>query len=183
MERQLDTIILTGFRATGKSLVGRMLAAALDYAFIDTDTVISQRQGASISAMVARHGWPYFRQLERQLLEECGHMRRTVVATGGGAIEHHAEWGCLRQRGYVIWLAADAEIIYQRMQADANTGSQRPALTGNSQLEEIREVLARRNPLYAAGSDVRLETANKDPEELVAAILQYLQQQERSTAA
>ena len=182
MDKKLNSIILTGFRATGKSLIGRMLATALGYAFVDTDTVISDRQGASISAMVAQHGWPYFRQLERQMLEECSQMRQAVIATGGGAIEHTSEWIELRRHGYVIWLEAPAEVIYQRMHADNNTSSQRPALTDSSQLEEIGQMLARRTSMYAAGADLRLETATANPEALVAVILQHLRQKQQVTA-
>ena len=174
MERKINTIILTGFRATGKSLVGRALAAALGYAFVDTDLIISQREGALICDMVARHGWPYFRGLERQVLTECSNMRQTVVATGGGAIEHATEWAELRRCCYVVWLEAPAEVIYQRMQADEKTKEQRPRLTDNPPILEIQDVLARRTPMYAAGSDLQLATANHNAEELVVTITDHL---------
>ena len=136
--------------------------------------VLSQREGISICDLVARHGWPYFRGLERQILKECSSMRQTVVATGGGAIEHAAEWAELCRYCYVVWLKAPVEVVYRRMQADEKTNEQRPGLTANPLLLEIQEVLARRTPLYAAGSDLQLDTAKHTPDELVVMIIDNL---------
>lgn len=175
MNEKIKNIVLTGFRATGKSLVGRMLAQKLRYTFIDADVLLSQRLGAPIADIVARHGWPFFRQAERQLLMEVPAMEQTVLATGGGAIEHQEEWSRLRNCCYVIWLDADAATVRQRMRNDANTAEQRPSLTGSSVHDEIEELLLRRAPLYSTGSDLRLDTVGKDPTALVERIVEQMQ--------
>jgi len=174
MKEKKKNIVLTGFRATGKSLVGRMLAERLGYSFIDTDDLLCERLGAPIADIVARHGWAFFRQAERALLAEVPAMTRTVLATGGGAIEHQEQWQQLRKSSFVVWLAADVATIRQRMEADPNSPGQRPSLTGRPIHDEIVELLQRREPLYLAGSDLRLDTGLQEPASLVDCIVRAM---------
>lgn len=170
MNKQPRSIFLTGFRATGKTTVGQLLADRLRWTFLDTDELLCRKLGAPIADVVARHGWGYFRQAEGQLLHELALARETVVATGGGAIEHHNEWRELRQHGFVVWLDADIATIRQRLQDDPHSGHQRPSLTGQPIQDEIAELLERRRPFYASGSDLRLTVAGKTPAMLVEEI-------------
>ena len=174
MNQTIKNIVLTGFRATGKSTVGRLLAQELRYTFIDTDTLLCARLGAPIADIVARHGWAFFRQAERSLLMEVPEMERTVLATGGGAIEHEEQWHRIRKGCYVVWLDADVATIRLRMGDDPQSAGQRPALTGRSAHDEIEELLQRRAPLYAAGSDLRLDTVGQEPSALVASIVEQM---------
>lgn len=174
MNEKKKNIILTGFRATGKSLVGRMLAERLGYTFIDTDDLLCERLGAPIADIVARHGWAFFRQAERALLAEVPTMVRTVLATGGGAVEHQEQWQQLRSCSYVVWLEADVATIRQRMGADPYSPGQRPSLTGRPIHDEIAELLQRREPLYLAGSDVSLDTSVQGPANLVDNIIRTI---------
>lgn len=167
--------MLTGFRATGKSLIGRMLAQKLRFTFIDADMVLCERLGAPIADIVAQYGWAFFRQAERQLLMEVPAMEQTVLATGGGAIEHQEEWLRIRSSSFVVWLDADAATIRQRMSNDPNSAGQRPSLTGISAHDEIEELLLRRAPLYSAGSHLRLDTVGKAPSNLVESIVEQMQ--------
>lgn len=178
MEQTTRNIVLTGFRATGKTSVGRLLAAKLGYRFVDADQLLSERLGSTIAECVARHGWERFRKAERQLLAEAPAMRRTVLATGGGAIEHQPEWQKLRDRCLVVWLDADIATIRQRLGSDPQTAVQRPSLTGVAVEDELEQVLRRRLPLYAAGSDLRLETAGVAPEDLAERISNEIEKME-----
>ena len=170
----VHNLILTGFRATGKTVVGRLVAARLHWVFLDTDDLVRERLGVSIAEIVARHGWPFFRSAESQLLREMVTMRQTVLATGGGAIEHAREWRELRRCALVVWLDADVDIIRQRLRGDPHSGRQRPALTGQTAVDEVETLLERRRPMYAAGSDMRLHTAGRTPGQLAAAVVQAL---------
>lgn len=170
MNARMKNIVLTGFRATGKTSVGRTLAAQLKWAFLDTDALLCQRLGAPIADIVARHGWAFFREAEGRLLQELAARVQTVVATGGGAIEHRQEWQELRKSGLVVWLDADIATIRQRLGDDPNSLRQRPSLTGHGVVDEIEELLHKRKSLYSAGSDLRLETAGKTPELLAEEI-------------
>lgn len=101
-------------------------------------------------------------------------MNCTVLATGGGAIENQQEWKQLRSNGYVVWLDADIATIQQRLMADSVSAQQRPSLTGQAIQDEIGVLLERRLPMYLAGSDLRLATDGKEPEELADQILRSI---------
>ena len=173
MKKKLNNIVLTGFRGTGKSTVGKKIAQRLGYAYVDTDQEICRQLGATIAEIVERYGWAYFRQAEARVLEQLCATRHTVIATGGGAIEHHEQWQRLREVSFVVWLDADAETIKQRIASDPKSAHQRPRLSSENQIEdETDQLLERRKPIYSAGSDLRLDTAMHTPEQLAAAFLE-----------
>lgn len=104
MNREKTKIVLTGYRATGKTSVGRILAERLFFSFLDTDREIEKQQGKSISEMVAEHGWNYFRAVERDFLSSLLSRENLVVAPGGGAILHREVWIKLMETSLVVWL-------------------------------------------------------------------------------
>jgi len=171
MKRNFRNIVLTGFRATGKSTVGKMLAQRLGYAYLDTDGEICRQLGATIADIVEQYGWGYFRQAEARVLDQLCSASHTVIATGGGAIEHQSQWQRLRKVCFVIWLDADAATIKKRIAADPSSTHQRPCLSLESPVEdETDQMLQRRIPLYSSGSDLRLDTVLHSPEEIAAAL-------------
>jgi len=170
----VDRIILTGFRGTGKSAVGRQLAQMLGYRFVDTDQVLAEEMRCSVSEFVQREGWPAFRDIERRLLKRLAAEHRAVIATGGGTVLHREEWQNLHRGSLVVWLQADAATIRYRLRNDERTGAQRPALIGDDPLGEVDRVLAEREPLYSQGSDVAVDTAGRSPEELAIEIWELL---------
>ena len=152
-------IYLIGYRCTGKTSVGRMLAEQLGWRFLDTDQYIVEKAGRSISEMVAQHGWNFFRQKEKQALSELNDHDQLVLATGGGIIMDPANLAILNDdKNFVIWLQADAEIIYYRMKEDEQSDAFRPALTESSLFREIQELLAERRPYYESAADLALNT-------------------------
>ncbi len=166
-----DRIVLTGFRATGKSLVGRILAERLGLHFCDTDTLLCAESGFSVREFVDRFGWPDFRRREEQVLRSLQSRTSVVIATGGGSILHEQAWRSLRKKSIIFWLRADFTTIKQRLTADGKSVHQRPSLTGGDFLEEIREQLALRSPLYRRGADVVIDTDGRSPSELVRDII------------
>lgn len=169
--RTYKRIILTGFRGTGKSVVGRKLAALLGRRFVDTDTELAAEMDCSVSEYVNRFGWSAFRQVEHQLLARLAGEKHLVVATGGGAVLHKDEWRSLRQDSLAIWLQADAETIRQRLDNDCATGTTRPALTDSDPLTEVRDLLAEREPLYRQASDIAVDTTGLAPEAIATGIM------------
>jgi shikimate kinase len=165
-----DRIVLTGFRATGKSAVGERLAEVLGYGFLDTDRELAAEMRCSIDEYVGRHGWAAFRELERRLLARLAGKHRLVIATGGGSIMHREEWGRLRENSLVVWLTADAGTIRHRLEQDGLSGSQRPSLTGDDVLTEVDRLLVEREPFYRQGSDVAIDTTGRSPETMVSLI-------------
>ena len=174
LQRSLPLVVLTGFRATGKTAVGRILAKLLDYRFIDTDEVITGRLGCSIAESVGRDGWQPFRDLEQEVLGELTAEKNAVIATGGGAVLHRKIWQKLYDQAFVIWLRADVATILSRLGADKKTALQRPSLSGQDQETEIHALLAKREPMYRAGADMILDTKNRTPKALAATIFRQL---------
>ena len=160
---QISKIILIGYRATGKSTVGKLLAAKLSFDFVDMDKLIEARENTQISDMVDKKGWPYFRNKEKHLLEELINQENNlVIATGGGAILHQEIWSKVMAAGMVVWLMADKATICARLAGDSRTSSQRPSLTGSGTEQEVTSVLTEREPLYKAGCHITVDTGTKD---------------------
>src|SRR3989339_455672 len=130
-------IILTGYRATGKTLVGLLLAEHLNLDFIDMDEMLEARAGQTIRQIVAQQGWGQFRLLERDLLAEMICRKDVVISTGGGAILQQDIWYLLRQTGLTVWLTADIDTICRRLSEDEKSNSQRPTLTDSDIYVEV----------------------------------------------
>jgi shikimate kinase len=171
MKFQKEKIILTGYRATGKSSIGKILADLLGFAFIDTDQALEKRQGETIAEMVGRGGWDLFRRKEEDMLVELARSKNIVIATGGGSVMHEKAWAKLRKNALAVWLTADVKTICQRLDADSDTEDQRPALTEMGTMNEISMVLNERQPLYEKSSDLAINTEGKTPEEVAELIL------------
>lgn len=176
----MDTpIFLIGYRAVGKTTVGKKLADRLVCSFLDTDQMISLRKGGSIRSIVDKEGWEEFRRLEKQVLTEFAHGNNCVVATGGGAIMHREQWRELRQNSLVVWLTASAETLIDRLRQDANTTECRPSLTGKESMTEVYDLLAEREPLYQESAHLTIDTERYTIDEAVDIIFSsYNQMQE-----
>ena len=160
-------IILTGYRGTGKTLVGLMLAERLNLDFIDMDEILEARAGQTIHQLVAQQGWGQFRLLERDLLAEMICRKGVAISTGGGAILHQEIWNLLQQTGLTVWLTADIDTICRRLAEDEKSAGQRPSLTEADIYLEVAQVLAEREPLYEKGSHLAVDTSNKTAGEIV----------------
>lgn len=161
MAHKEDNIILIGYRATGKTSVGRLLARRLGRPFVDSDQAIVEKAGQSIAAMVAARGWDFFRSQEKEMLQELGRRSGQVIACGGGAILHQDIWPLLKKNAFVVWLTADTATICGRLQGDEATAGQRPSLAGGDIYSEVREILAERTPLYRAGCHLELDATGR----------------------
>jgi len=177
MKFQKEKVILTGYRATGKSSIGKILADLLGFGFIDTDEAIEKRQGETITEMVGRGGWDLFRRKEENLLLELARSKNKVIAAGGGSVMHEKAWKKLRQNALVVWLTADIKTICRRLAADSDTEDQRPPLTEMGTMNEIAMVLSERRPLYKKSSDITIDTEGKKPEEVAETILMKLKEE------
>lgn len=142
-------IYLTGSRGSGKTTVGRLLAASIGYGFCDLDNYLCSREGRSVAEIVAEAGWQEFRRLEEEVLREASIGSNLVFATGGGVVLSPANRTFLQQAGRVIWLQAPVAELAARLARNPLPG-QRPSLTDLDHEAEIARVLSEREPLYAA---------------------------------
>ncbi len=141
-------IYLVGYRATGKTSVGRLLAARLQRPFTDMDTELARRHNHTIPEIVEKYGWPVFRDFEKAILEDLAQRQGRVIATGGGVVLLPQNRHLLTRSGFCIWLRATPETIRTRLLADSTAVTARPGLTPQGTLHEIETVLAERIPLY-----------------------------------
>ena len=152
-------IVLVGYRCSGKTTVGEILASELGRDFLDTDVMIEQNAGCSIEKIISRDGWDYFRGLEKGLIEEVSERDNLVIAAGGGVVMDGDNVNNLKRNGLVVWLKGDARVIKERMDKDQKSGKRRPSLTGSGPLEEIEGLLRIRNSLYQQAGNIKVDTA------------------------
>ncbi|SCY22369.1 shikimate kinase AroL [Desulfoluna spongiiphila] len=169
-----NNIYLTGYRCTGKTTVGRILAERMHRHVVDTDGFIVGYAGASVDEIVKRDGWEGFRKLERFALRQVADGEKAVVATGGGIVLSPENRRLMRGSGVVIWLKARVHTLARRMAADEATATQRPSLTGARVEDEIASVLAERDPLYREAAHVTIETDGMSPDEVAEEILRQV---------
>ena len=153
-----NNIVLIGFMGCGKSSVGRKLAGALGYEFSDTDAMIEEAYGKTISKMFEEDGEEYFRTAETELLRELSkEAEGLILATGGGMPMREENAALLREIGTVVFLEASIETILERLQND--TG--RPLADGEDREARLRPLYEKRLPVYREAADYILDTEGK----------------------
>ncbi len=165
--------MLVGLMGSGKTSIGRRLAAALHLPFVDTDAEIETAARMSISEIFRRFGEAYFRDGERRVIARLLDGRRCVIATGGGAFVDPDTRRLALERALVIWLDADLDTLVARV-ARRN---HRPLLEGRDPRSVLGELAALRAPAYSQ-AHLRIPTGSGPHEETVAAILAALPRQE-----
>ena len=161
-------IVLIGYRGTGKSTVGKILAERLGRELVSTDAEIIRRARLPVPDIVQRFGWDHFRDLESEVCRDLAGKDRLIIDTGGGAILRQQNVDSLKKNGVLIWLTADVPTIAERIGGD----TQRPSLTGaKSFTEEVEEVLRERQPKYKSAANHIIETDGRSVAEVVEAIL------------
>jgi shikimate kinase len=167
-------LALVGYRGTGKSTVGRIVADRLNRRFLDADLEIEVRAGRSIRSIFTEWGETVFRDWEEQTLAELtAAFAGAIVATGGGVVLREINRRRIRGFGFVVWLRADPSELARRLASDGRGLAERPPLTPTGTLAEIAQVLEVRTPLYQEVADLVIETGDKTPDEVAAAILGY----------
>jgi len=162
------SVFLIGMMGAGKTTVGRMLANALGFQFVDADRELEARSGALVATIFSVEGEDGFRRREAGLLDELTQRPRIVLATGGGAILNAETRARLKQRGLVLYLRASAEEIHRRTRNDRS----RPLLQTADPLARIEELLAQREPLYEETAHVTFQSASANPRRLVRRLLE-----------
>ncbi len=165
-------LVLIGYRGSGKSTVGKIIADRLNRPFLDTDLEIEARSGRSIAALFAEEGEATFRDWEeRTLAVLAGENPQAVLATGGGIVLREANRRRIHDFGFVAWLSAQPQELARRLEADPNSLTSRPALTRGGTLGEIGHVLAERAPFYQQMADATIETEGKSPDLVASALI------------
>ena len=134
-----DKIYLVGFMASGKSTIGRALAARLHWESEDIDDLIERRERRTIADIFAKQGESYFRSVERDILKLILPIRHLIVATGGGTFADPENRAAINFDGVSVWIDVPLPDLIQRIPLDGR----RPLAASRADLER----------LYAARTD------------------------------
>ncbi|HLV81034.1 MAG TPA: shikimate kinase [Chthonomonadaceae bacterium] len=166
----MGNLILIGFMGAGKSTVGKLCAAHLGYAFVDSDAVIEAHAGCSVAQLFAARGERAFRRLERQALAALSARPGVVIATGGGAVLDADNVALLRARGRVVLLLASPEAVLARV-GEAAT---RPLLAGAlDPRSRIAALLAERDAAYRRAAHHCVDTLQRTPEQVAEDVVTW----------
>lgn len=162
-----ENIVLIGFMGSGKSSIGRLIAAKLRYSFVDTDQIVVKKSGTGISEIFRLHGEDYFRVQERLAIESLKTGMGQVIATGGGVVTRPENTALLRELGFVVWLTASEEVIFNRV----SRNKKRPLLQTPNPRQTIADLLAQREPLYEAAAHWKIDTSTQSHEAIADALI------------
>ena len=173
MPEEIDNmnIVLVGYRCSGKTSVGKILAMKLGNNFLDTDVLIEVNDGRQIETIISEDGWDRFRDTEKRFIEEVSERDNLVIATGGGVVMDEDNVKTLKRSGFVVWLKGDTDVLKERMDKDQDSGKVRPSLTGEDPKDEIERVLDIRNPLYRMAADLTVDTSHLSVQEVADSII------------
>jgi len=162
-----DNVVLIGFMAVGKTVVGELLALKLGTRFFDVDRVISVRAGMTVADIFGREGEERFRELELLVIQELGNETGCVVSVGGGAPCRKETGEAIARLGMVAWLRSSAESILARV-GDVST---RPMLSGHSDVKaRIADLLAEREDHYRRIATASVTTDGRSPAEIASIV-------------
>lgn len=152
-------VALLGLRGAGKSTVGRVLAAELEVPFVELDRLVEDQAGMSLGSLFEIHGEDGFRERQRAALENwLEHHGSGVLATGGSLVGDDTAFARLRATCRTVWLKATPEEHWQRV---VDQGDMRPMRNNPRAMDELRGILAKREPRYALADLVSI-TSGQD---------------------
>ena len=169
MAERGEAIVLIGFMGSGKSSVGRELAARTRLPRYDTDEMVASRYGLSIAEIFGQHGEEAFRAAETEALAQVPD-RPTIVVTGGGIVLRSENVQRLHQLGVIVHLTANEETLFERV----SRRKTRPLLETEDPRKTLSEMLRLREPHYQHAADFTVDTSELRHEEVADRILEQI---------
>lgn len=146
-------VYLIGLMGSGKSTVGRRLAAMVGYQFIDIDQEITNRTGVSIAHIFAIEAEQGFRNRESRLLKEISLGDAQVISTGGGIVIRDENITTMRQSGTVVFLNTPISVLWKRLKDCQH----RPLLQGANPKQKLSEIMNQRAPMYSRAANIEIK--------------------------
>ena len=173
---QPTNIVLIGYRGSGKTTLAKLLANRLGWGLFEADDHVVKAAGKSIKAIFQEHGEPHFRALEAAAVAHASSLTHHVISLGGGAVMAEPNRQAITAPGHlVVYLKADPAELLRRIQADTTTAAMRPNLTTLAGgIEEIRTLLAHREPIYRELATVEMDVTGKSPESVAGELLNMI---------
>lgn len=157
MKGNAHNIYLVGPMGSGKTAVGRRLAALLDKQFLDADAEIEKRTGVDVRFIFEKEGEARFRERECEVIAELTGLDGVVVATGGGAILDPRNRERLAATGTVVYLETSVDALVQRTRSSKT----RPLLMNADPRGVLEGLMTVRQPLYEEVADLKVETTGR----------------------
>ncbi|MFT7553563.1 MAG: shikimate kinase, partial [Rhodothermales bacterium] len=172
---QHTRVVLTGFMASGKSTVGRLLASRLGVPFLDLDALVQKREGQSVPDLFRERGEAYFRRAESAALEEVLEGEPSVVALGGGAFLNEENRARISRAAVSVCLAPHVDEIVRRLEKSRDSrpllqNENGSMLRGNALIQRVSELMAARASAYAKADIIIQGQLNEAPQTMVDAI-------------
>lgn len=164
-------IVLIGLMGSGKTTVGRILAERLEREFFDTDQMVEEDAGQTVSEIFAVEGQRRFRALESEAIRAVAALRGRVIAVGGGAVTVPANVTQLRATGDLVWLDAEPAELAARCTREGV--ELRPLLAGGDPAERLAALRNARHGDYVAAAAHRIDTGGRSPEEVADEVLEW----------
>ena len=134
------------------------------------DAYIQKKEGMSIKEIFATNGEEYFRNCESNTIIELREKKHMVVSCGGGVPLREKNVELMKNSGYVVWLTATPEAIYERVK----DSTERPLLNGNMNVPFIQNLMESRREKYERAADIVIDTTGKEIESICEELLQKL---------
>ena len=166
-----NNIILIGYMGCGKTSLGKKLSYKERIALLDTDKMIEQKQGMTITEIFDKKGEGAFRIMETECLKEImEYSERYVISVGGGLPMKEENRKLLKELGTVVYLRARPDTIYERLKNDTS----RPLLRGDDPKGKIEDMIGQRGPVYELAADCVIDVDEKGYEAVTGEILKAL---------
>jgi shikimate kinase len=172
-EHVKQNLILIGPMGSGKSTVGRRLAARLGKQFVDCDQALEAYLNVDVATIFDIEGERGFREREHQMLKRLCAMSNVVIATGGGCVARADNLSLLRENGLIIYLRTSVKHQLARLSRDKS----RPLLQAPDRRQRLHEMAAQRDPLYTSIADLVVESGAQSVAQMAAHVSKLLQQQ------
>jgi len=137
-------IVLVGLMGAGKTSVGKILSEILKKDLLDIDALIEEQEKCTIDEIFDKYGEQYFRNLEKNVISNISNSSNKIISTGGGSLQSDDNFLSLKQNGYLVYLKASPEILYNRIKND-NT---RPLLKADNPINILKDLLIKREQNY-----------------------------------
>ena len=157
-----------GLRGAGKSAIGEAVAERLGVPFVELDALVAREAQMTLESIFEIHGERYYRAIEREVLRRLlDEGAPAVIATGGSLVTDPETWGLLRSRARTVWLKATAREHWDRV---VRQGDVRPMRGRPRAMNELKSLLAAREPLYAL-AEASVDTSRRDPSAVVERVV------------
>ena len=170
----MKNIVLVGFMGTGKTAVGKLLAARLNKQRLCLDDMIEWKIGKPIVEIFEHDGEAFFRKVEKEIVRAASHDKDVVIDAGGGVVIDEDNVKRLKEHGIIICLRASPDVIYERTKGHLH----RPLLNTPNPVESIKEMIGKREQYYNR-ADYTIDTSDLTPDEIVEKIINIVEKKDQ----